>query len=85
MIVANFSEFRSELKKYLDRVEEDNEILILKRSKGKGAVMLSMEEYNSLMETIHLLKSRSNANRLFESIQQADEEKFAPEISISDL
>jgi antitoxin YefM len=85
MIVANFSEFRSELKKYLDRVEEDNEILILKRSKGKGAVMLSMEEYNSLMETIHLLKSRSNANRLFESIQQADEEKFAPEFSISDL
>lgn len=85
MIVANFSEFRSELKKYLDRVEEDNEILILKRSKGKGAVMLSMEEYNSLMETIHLLKSRSNANRLFESIQQAAEEKFAPEISISDL
>lgn len=47
--------------------------------------MLSLDEYNSLMETVHLLKSRSNVNRLFESIQQADEEKFAPEISISEL
>ena len=70
MIAANFSEFRVDLKKYLDSVEDDNETLIIKRKSGKGAVLISLEEYNSIMETLHLLSSRKNADRLFESIQQ---------------
>ncbi|MCC5927628.1 MAG: type II toxin-antitoxin system Phd/YefM family antitoxin [Cyclobacteriaceae bacterium] len=70
MIVANYSEFRSGLKEYLDAVEENNEILVVKRKSGKGAVMISLDEYNSMMETMHLLSSRKNAQRLFESIQQ---------------
>jgi antitoxin YefM len=70
MIVANFSEFRTELKKYLDDVEENNETLIIKRKSGKGTVMISIDEYNSIMETLHLLSSKKNADRLYESIQQ---------------
>ncbi len=70
MIAANYSEFRAELKKYLDSVEDNNETLIIKRKSGKGTVLISLDEYNSLMETIHLLSSRKNADRLYESIQQ---------------
>ncbi|MBC8319665.1 MAG: type II toxin-antitoxin system Phd/YefM family antitoxin [Bacteroidetes bacterium] len=70
MIAANFSEFRTGLKKYLDSVEDDNETLIIKRKSGKGTVLISLDEYNSIMETLHLLSSRKNATRLFESIQQ---------------
>lgn len=70
MIAANYSEFRKDLKKYLDDVEDHNETLIVKRGKGKGTVVISLEEYNSLMETVHLLSSKKNADRLFESIQQ---------------
>lgn len=70
MIAANYSEFRMGLKKYLDSVEENNETLIIKRNSGKGTVMISLEEYNSLMETLHLLSSKKNADRLYESIQQ---------------
>ncbi|MDT8402689.1 MAG: type II toxin-antitoxin system prevent-host-death family antitoxin [Bacteroidales bacterium] len=70
MIAANFTEFRTSLKDYLDSVENDKEILIIKRKTGKGAVMISLEEYNSIMETLHLLSSRKNAKRLFESIEQ---------------
>lgn len=70
MIAANFSEFRTDLKKYLDSVEFDHETLIIKRKNGKGAVIVSIDEYNSMMETMHLLKSRKNATRLFESIEQ---------------
>ncbi len=70
MIAANFSEFRTGLKKYLDEVELNDELLLIKRGVGKGAVMLSLKEYNSIMETLHLLKSQKNANRLFESIEQ---------------
>lgn len=70
MIAANFSEFRTNLKKYLDNVEDDNETLIVKRKTGKGTVMISLDEYNSIMETVHLLSSRANADRLYDSIRQ---------------
>jgi len=85
MIVANFTEFRSDLKKYLDQVEDENEMLILKRGRGKGTVLLSMIEYNSMMETIHLLKSKANADRLYESLLQAKNNEFAKEMILSDL
>ena len=73
MIAANYTEFRTDLKKFLDKVEENHETLIIKRGSGKGTVMISLEEYNSIMETVHLLSSRANANRLYESIQQMKE------------
>lgn len=73
MLAANYSEFRGDLKKFLDSVEKNNETLIIKRGKGKGAVMISLDEYNSLMETVHLLSSKVNADRLYESIQQMKE------------
>jgi antitoxin YefM len=70
MIAANYTEFRTGLKKYLDQVEESNETLIIKRGSGKGTVLISLDEYNSIMETLHLLSSQKNAKRLFESIEQ---------------
>ena len=70
MIAANYTEFRTHLKKYLDNVEENNETLILKRGSGKGTVIISLNEYNSIMETLHLLSSKKNADRLYESIDQ---------------
>ena len=70
MIVANYTEFRTGLKNYLDNVENNNETLIIKRGSGKGTVLISLDEYNSIMETLHLLSSKKNAKRLFESIEQ---------------
>jgi antitoxin YefM len=70
MIAANYTEFRKELKDYLDNVELNNETLIIKRGSGKGTVLISLEEYNSIMETLHLLSSKKNAWRLYESIEQ---------------
>ncbi len=85
MIVANFTEFRADLKKYLDQVEEENEMLILKRGSGKGTVVISITEYNSMMETIHLLKSKANADRLYESLHQANNSEFAVSMDVLDL
>lgn len=75
MIAANYTEFRMGLKKYLDEVEENNETLIIKRGTGKGTVLISLDEYNSIMETVHLLSSKANADRLYESIKQMKEGK----------
>ena len=70
MIAANYTEFRTRLKKFLDNVEDNNETLIIKRGAGKGTVMISLDEYNSIMETLHLINSKANADRLYESIDQ---------------
>ncbi len=75
MIAANYTEFRTKLKKFLDTVEENNETLVIKRGTGKGTVMISLDEYNSIMETVHLLSSKANSDRLYESILQIKEGK----------
>ena len=76
MIATNFSEFRTDLKRFLDSVEDNNETLIIKRKTGKGTVLISLEEYNSIMETVHILSSKKNADRLYESINQMKEGKI---------
>ena len=75
MLSANVTEFRKEIKKYLDLVIEDFETLIINRGKGKGAVMISLDEYNSLMETMYLLSTKANRDSLNESIKQVKEGK----------
>ena len=70
MRAANFTEFRTKLKQFLDDVEKNNETLIIKRGTGHGAVLISLDEFNSIIETMHLLSSKANADRLYESIQQ---------------
>ncbi len=70
MLVANYSEFRTGLKKYLDEVENNHETLIVKRGTGKGTVMISLDEYNSIMETAYLLSNRANRRHLEESLDQ---------------
>ena len=84
MIAANYSEFRSDLKKYLDDVEENDETLIIKRGKGSGSVLISLKEYNSIQETLHLLSSKANAQRLFESIDQVKKGKVVRNNLIED-
>ena len=70
MIAANYSEFRTGLKGYLDSVEDDHETLIIKRKTGKGTVLISLEEYNSLMATNYELSNRTNESRLDAAIDK---------------
>ena len=77
MLAANYTELRKNLKEFLDSVEENNETLIIKRKSGKGTVLISLEEYNSIMGTIHLLSSITNADGLYESIRQMKEERLS--------
>lgn len=70
MKAANYSEFRKDLKKFLDEVEDNHEVVVVKRNSGSGAVLISLEEYNSLLETVHLLKSPANAEHLRASMRE---------------
>ncbi|MAT58350.1 MAG: type II toxin-antitoxin system prevent-host-death family antitoxin [Melioribacteraceae bacterium] len=72
MIAANYTEFRNGLKKFLNEVELNNETLLIKRNSGGGAVMISLKEYNSMMETMHLLSTKANADKLYNSIREME-------------
>lgn len=70
MKVVNFSEARNKLKQVLDDVAQDADVTVITRRDAEDAVVMSLETYNSFMETVHLLKSPANAAHLIESIQQ---------------
>ena len=70
MRVVNFSEARNRLKSVLDQVVADSDCTIISRRDADDAVVMSLEYFNSLMETVHLLKSPANAAHLAKSIDQ---------------
>ena len=70
MIIASVSDFRKDIKSYLDRVSKNFETLIINRGKDSGIVVMSLEEYNALMATNHELSSRINESRLDAAIEK---------------
>ena len=70
MKVVNFSEARNKLKAVLDQVVNDADYTIISRRDADDAVVMSLDHFNGLMETVHLLKSPANAAHLAESIKQ---------------
>ena len=70
MRVINFSEARNKLKKVLDQVVNDADYTIITRRDADDAVVMSLDHFNGLMETVHLLKSPANAAHLAKSIEQ---------------
>lgn len=70
MQVVNYTEFRNNLAENLNRVNDNDEIVIVSRSKGKNVVVMSLEKYNSIQETLHLVSSKTNQNRLDEAIEE---------------
>jgi antitoxin YefM len=70
MRTVSFTDARNGLKSVLDGVVGDADIAIITRRDAEDAVVMSLDYYNSLMETVHLLKSPANAAHLAESIEQ---------------
>jgi antitoxin YefM len=70
MLTATISDFRKDIKRYLDRVTENFETLIINRGKDSGVVIMSLDEYNSLSATQHELSSKANERRLDSAIEK---------------
>ena len=70
MRVVNFSEARNSLKNVIDQVIEDADYTVIARRDAPDAVVMSLDTFNALMETVHLLKSPANAAHLARSIKQ---------------
>lgn len=70
MLAVNYSTYRNKLKEYCDRVTDDNETVIVTRKSEKNVVVMSLEEYNNMMESLRILKNPSYFIELFQSLQQ---------------
>lgn len=70
MNVVCYSEVRQNFKQVLDEVCSNHEPIVITRQRGEDVVMLSLADYNSLQETVYLLSSPKNAQRLMESAEQ---------------
>jgi antitoxin YefM len=70
MRVVSFTEARNSLKAVLDSVVNDADTTVITRRDSEDAVVMSLDYYNSLMETVYLLRSPANAEHLAKSIDQ---------------
>lgn len=75
MRIVSFTEARNGLKAVLDSVVNDADTTVITRRDSEDAVVMSLDYYNSLMETVHLLKSPANAEHLAKSIEQFNKGK----------
>ena len=71
MDVINYTDLRSNLKHWLDKVLDDVNGLIITRKGKKNLVLIPMDEYNSLKETAYLLKG-ANRDVLLKSIAELE-------------
>ncbi len=84
MKIISFSEASNSLKTVLDRVTEDADYTIITRGDADDAVVMSLDFFNSLMETVHLLKSPTNAAHLERSIAQFKQGKVVEQDLLND-
>jgi antitoxin YefM len=76
MDAVSYSDLRQNLKSFMDKVYNDHDPLIITRKNNENLVLISIDEYNSLMETNYLLSNEANAEHLKKSIEQYESGKF---------
>ena len=77
MKTATVSDFRANLKEHLESIKNDQDILIISGSKKNDFVVLTLEQFESMEETAHLLSSPANAARLAKGVKQARQRKVS--------
>ena len=70
MDAITYSSARANLARTMDRVCDDHEALVITRNGEQAVVMLSLEDYQALVETAYLLRNPSNAKRLLSAAAQ---------------
>lgn len=70
MDITTYTNFRQNLKSFLDKVFTNHSPLFVTRTNGEDVVVLSKADYDSMQETLHLLKSPKNAERLLKGIHE---------------
>ena len=72
MTHVSYTELRSNLASYMEQVCDTRDPLHVTRQNARAVVLISEDEFEAMMETLHLLRSPANAARLLESVAEAD-------------
>ena len=72
MAHVSYTELRAKLATYMEQVCDTRAPLHVTRQNARAVVLISEDEFEAMMETLHLLRSPANAARLLESIAEAD-------------
>jgi antitoxin YefM len=78
MQAITYSEARNDLKNIMDDACSNHEPILITRRKGESVVLVSLEDYESIMESEYLLSSPANASRLVQSLKEARSGKRTP-------
>ena len=70
MEITTYTNFRQNLKSFMDKVLNSRIPVYVTRSKGEDVVMLSKQDYESMQETLHILSSPKNAERIAEALEE---------------
>ena len=76
MLAVNYTNFRENMKEYMDKATNAYETMIVTRKNNKNVVMISEETYNNLMENVYVMGNKSNYDWLMESKEQLESGKF---------
>jgi antitoxin YefM len=76
MNVTTISKFRKDAKNYFDQVIDDQDTLLITRNDGQALVLMTLDDFNSKVETDYLNSSKANRKHLERSIAQAKAGKF---------
>jgi antitoxin YefM len=76
MEIVTYSETRANLKAIMDRAVNDHIPIAITRQRGKPVVMIDLDDWNAMQETMYLLSTPNNAKRLMESIADAEAGKL---------
>jgi len=72
MDVLPFSEVRANFKAVMDHVVDDCSPVVVTRQKAEAVVMVSLSDWNAMAETLHVLSTPTNADRLRRGIRELD-------------
>ena len=72
MLAVNYTNLRDNMKKYMDRVTDDYETMVVTRKDNRNIVMLSEESYNNMMENNYVMGNKANYDWLMESKSQLE-------------
>lgn len=76
MHTVSYTTLRQNLSGVMDKITKDRDVVSITRKGHESMVMMTESDYNSVQETLYLLSSRKNAERLEKSLQQAERGEF---------
>lgn len=84
MDAVSYTQVRQNFSQTMNQVCENHKPIIITRQKSDPVVMLSLEDYNSIEETLYLLRSPRNAERLAKALEDLESKRFLEKELIED-